>query len=84
MGFRIEEDGGNLTPARTLLLTIKSTDLEGQARALRNSELQAAQFWPCALSRKSSVEALKAVQPRAEIGVERDQKCVAFDWEALD
>lgn len=84
MCLRIEEDGGNLTPACTLLFAIERTDLEGQARALGCSELQTAQFWPCVLSRKAAVEALKAVQSRAEIGVERDQKCVASDGEAFD
>lgn len=66
------------------MFAIECADLEGKSGTLKRRQLQAARWRPGAFADEAAMEALKAVQPRAEIIVERNQERAALGGAVLD
>lgn len=83
-GRSIEQHSGDLAPARAILFAIERANLEDQPSTLKGRQLQAAQQRPGAIAGEAPMETLKAMQPCAEIAIERKQERAAMRGGAAD
>lgn len=75
---RVEQHSGDLAPARAILFAIERANLEDQPTTLKGRQLQAARQRPGAIAGEAPMETLKAMQPCAEIAIERKQERAAM------